>query len=157
MKALVISDSHGAVDHMKALMQLAETSIRPDALIYCGDGLADVLPHQKAFPFLWAVRGNCDVYPRPDIPLDRTERLGGVWVYVAHGHSLRVKQGLLGMHYRAQEVGAAVACFGHTHQPVARWEGGILLLNPGALRDGRYAVLHIEPQGDIRAELLDLV
>ena len=65
----------------------------------------------------------------------------------------RVKNSLLSLYYRAQEVGACVACFGHTHSAMARWEGGILLLNPGSLRDGRYAVLEIGEQGEVKAEL----
>ena len=37
-----------------------------------------------------------------------------------------------------------VALFGHTHQPFAGYVGGVMMINPGALKDGRYAELHID-------------
>lgn len=157
MKALVISDSHGAREKLRALMVLSESSIKPDALIYCGDGIQDILPYRKAFPLFWAVRGNCDLCPPPGVPSERTEGMEGLWVYIAHGHTLRVKQSMLPLSYRAREVGAKMACFGHTHHAVAEWHDGILLLNPGALCDGRYAVLEIGKLGEVRAELKELV
>ena len=43
MKALVISDSHGAQEDLRALMILSEKQIKPDALIFCGDGINDVI------------------------------------------------------------------------------------------------------------------
>ena len=43
----------------------------------------------------------------------------------------------------AEELGARAALFGHTHAPFAGYAGGVLLVNPGALKDGRYAVLRI--------------
>ncbi len=156
MKALVISDIHGAGSSLRALMTLAERSIRPDALICCGDGLADVLPYRQMFRSFWTVQGNCDLSVPPGIPAERTERAEGLWVYITHGHALRVKGGLLSLCFRAREVEAAVACFGHTHRPLAEWEGGILLLNPGALCDDRYAILSVEKNGELRADLRSL-
>lgn len=153
MKALVISDSHGAEENLRELMALAEREIRPDALIFCGDGLSDVLPCHRAAESFWPVKGNCDLCPPPGTPQERTERLGSLWVYVTHGHAQRVKHGLLSLRYRAEEVGARVACFGHTHASLAQWEGGVLLLNPGALCHGRYAVLEVFAQGEVKAEL----
>ncbi len=157
MKALVISDSHGARENLRVLMELAETEIRPDALIFCGDGIHDILPYQKTVPLFLAVRGNCDLSPPPGIPAERMERLHGLWVYIAHGHKLRVKQSMLALSYRAREAGAKVACFGHTHRALSEWKDGILLLNPGALCDGRYAVLEVRELGEVRAELKGLV
>ena len=156
MKALVISDSHGAREKLSALMVLSEVSIKPDALIFCGDGIHDVFPYRQAVPLWWAVRGNCDITFPPGIPVDRTERMNDLWVYIAHGHTLRVKQGLLLFSYRAQEVGAKIACFGHTHHAAAEWKDGILLLNPGALCDGRYAILQTGEGGEVKAELKEL-
>jgi len=37
-----------------------------------------------------------------------------------------------------------------------KWENGILLLNPGAVQDGRYAVLNINPLGGIDPALCTL-
>lgn len=153
MLALVISDSHGAREKLRDLMVLSEKQIRPDALIFCGDGVQDILPYRAVYSDLWAVRGNCDLCLPPDIPMERTQRANGLWIYITHGHALRVKHTLLSLSYRAQEVGAKVACFGHTHRPMAQWEQGILLLNPGALADGCYAVLVIGEGGAVQARL----
>ena len=157
MKALVISDSHGAAESLRALVELSERSIRPDALIFCGDGLHDVLPYRQVFSLFWPVSGNCNLCPPPGIPRERTERLGSLWVYITHGNTLRVKHSLLPLCYRAEEAEAKVACFGHTHFPCLRWEDGILLLNPGALCEGRYAILEVGPQGEASASLHMLV
>ena len=157
MKALVISDSHGALENLRALMVLSQTIIKPDALIFCGDGIQDVMPYRQAARMFWTVRGNCDLVAPPGIPLESSQRMEGLWVYIAHGHMHRVKHSMLSILYRAQEVGAKAACFGHTHRPMAQWEGGVLLLNPGALSDGRYAVLEIGEQGEVKAELKELI
>ena len=91
MKALVISDSHGAQEDLRALMILSEKQIKPDALIFCGDGINDVIPYRQAVLQFWPVRGNCDLTYPPGIPLERTERMETLWVYIAHGHTHRVK------------------------------------------------------------------
>ena len=49
-----------------------------------------------------------------------------------HGHRNGVRQGLLPLHYLAQELGARLVCFGHTHCPTLVEEDGVTFLNPGA-------------------------
>jgi predicted phosphodiesterase len=47
----------------------------------------------------------------------------------------------------ARSRGVQVALFGHTHQPLLHREEGLILLNPGSVRDGNYAVLDITKTG----------
>jgi putative phosphoesterase len=154
MKALVISDSHGAKDQMAALVTLIREQDMPDALYFCGDGLQDAYAYKKYFSRFAAVRGNCDLNYPPEVGLEKTALLGGVYVFITHGHTFKVKKTLLSLNFRAQEVGAKVACFGHTHQPYLELHSGILMINPGALCNGCYALLEIDEAGDAQAKLL---
>lgn len=153
MRLLVVSDSHGARMTLRRLIGQVERESRPEALIHCGDGALDALAYRAFAPHFLVVRGNCDLGCPPDVPLQRLLRLGGLELMVTHGHQDRVKWGLTTLVYRAMEQSAGLCCFGHTHQPLAEWKQGILMLNPGALCDGRYALVHVDEKGGIRPEL----
>ena len=56
---------------------------------------------------------------------------------------------------RAVELGVRAVLFGHTHEPYYRDTGEIMLLNPGTVRMGEYAVIEAA-DGRITAELLSL-
>lgn len=155
MKVLVLSDSHGAAKRLAAVLSQVENMV-PQALLYCGDGLGDVLPLRVRFPSFYAVRGNCDLAAPPDIPAEQSFRLNGLEFFLAHGNGYRVKRDVQTLTYRALEAGAKVCCFGHTHRPMAEWVHGVLMLNPGALQDGRYALLTLGEQGHITPALLSL-
>ena len=51
---------------------------------------------------------------------------------LCHGDRYRVDMGLISLKYRASEVGARVALFGHTHRSLVIEEDGILFMNPGS-------------------------
>lgn len=146
----VLSDSHGAA---ALLAQAAQKLIGADAIAYLGDGLAEAqrILGQLDKP-LWTVRGNCDFSPFT-APHERVEVLGGARVFLCHGDRYRVKSGLLSLALRAREVEAQIALFGHTHAPLAEYYEGVLLVNPGALRDGRYALIELRENGPAPALL----
>ncbi|MDY4541285.1 MAG: YfcE family phosphodiesterase, partial [Candidatus Ventricola sp.] len=77
----------------------------------------------------YAVRGNNDYYSTCTLPWDLLIELGGVRIYMTHGHRL---VSLMNLAYKAQECGAQVALFGHTHQALCETVQGVLLLNPGS-------------------------
>ena len=81
--------------------------------------------------------------------------IGGVSIFVTHGHRYGVKSGLDTLASAAAAKGAQVACFGHTHKPFCEYRDGVLLINPGTctLR-GACALLTIDPSGSFQAELL---
>ena len=132
MSVGVFSDSHG--DH-EALDELLERMGALDAVCFLGDVARDAehlrerleaMPNQ---PPLYAVRGNNDYYSTCTLPWDLLIELGGVRIYMTHGHRL---VSLMNLAYKAQECGAQVALFGHTHQALCETVQGVLLLNPGS-------------------------
>ena len=132
MRVGVFSDSHG--DH-EALDELLERMGALDAVCFLGDVARDAehlrerlaaMPNQ---PVLYAVRGNNDYYSICTLPWELLIELGGVRIYMTHGHQL---VSLMNLAYKAQECGAQVALFGHTHQALCETVQGVLLLNPGS-------------------------
>lgn len=132
MRVGVFSDSHG--DH-EALDELLERMGALDAVCFLGDVARDAehlrerlaaMPNQ---PVLYAVRGNNDYYSTCTLSWDLLIELGGVRMYMTHGHRL---VSLMNLAYKAQECGAQVALFGHTHQALCETVQGVLLLNPGS-------------------------
>lgn len=144
----IFSDSHG--DH-RALDELLLQMGRIDAACFLGDIARDAahleerLAPMPQHPPLFAVRGNNDLACA--LPDERLAELGGVRIYMTHGHRITSPMALA---YRAQECGAAVALFGHTHMPLCEYVGGVLLLNPGSAGNGcrggraRASVLEID-------------
>ena len=132
MRVGVFSDSHG---DQEALDELLERMGALDAVCFLGDVARDAehlqerlagMPNQ---PPLYAVRGNNDYYSTCTLPWDLLIELGGVRIYMTHGHRL---VSLMNLAYKAQECGAQVALFGHTHQALCETVQGVLLLNPGS-------------------------
>ena len=131
MKILVLSDSHGSVGSMERAAAL----VRPDAIIHLGDCWRDAEELHERCPRipLEQVPGNCD-FGR----FEAQERLlffEDKRVLIAHGHTMHVKYGLLSAQYRAQEMGADILLFGHTHVPLVENGGTLMLLNPGSIGD----------------------
>jgi len=128
----VVSDSHrrfGMVASMRAQCG------RLDWLLHAGDHLTDAPRIAEAVGVepdrVRAVAGNCD-FPETE-PAEVLLELAGVRILLVHGHQHGVKTGPQRLLYRAQEVGARVAVFGHSHIPFLEDVGGVLLLNPGSL------------------------
>ena len=147
MKLIVASDSHYDKVMLVNLAQEIKRRGDIDAVIHLGDmqGDADWLRKNLSQP-VYSVPGNCDMNFTD--PAERVLSLGGAAVFLCHGHTLRVKTTLEPLSYRAEERGARLALFGHTHARCVRNLGGVLLVNPGALKDGRYALIEIS-QGDV--------
>lgn len=156
MKAAVFSDTHGNT----ALMLEAVRRCRPDVLIHLGDFERDTECLRKEFPDipLYSVCGNCDfaaVSPQED-----TVPLGPVTAFITHGHMYDVNWGRLdSLVYAAQEHGAKIAMFGHTHRATYEEIGGVKVINPGTAGRGReltYAMVEVFPNGGIACEICEL-
>ncbi len=74
---------------------------------------------------------------------------------MTHGDKWGVKTQLNSLSYHAEEAGVQVACFGHTHRQFCGYLGNVLLINPGALKDGKAALIELKDH-DIYPELMDL-
>ena len=153
MRVLVISDSHGRRTTMEDVVTVCSGPYAPDLVVHLGDHIGDArYIRQRIKQPVLAVPGNCDW---SDEPAERVENLGGVDVLLLHGHTRGVKMSLISLACLAQEKGVKAALFGHTHAPFLGYEYGILLVNPGSLRDEKCAVLEID-KGEIRGRLYNI-
>ena len=152
MKLVVLSDTHGCSDMVTQVLLAEEMKGPVHGLLYAGDGLRDVFPHQTRYPHVHLVRGNCDG-SQGTVPDEDTFTLNGTTLYLSHGHRWHVKYSLNRLAYRAREVGAQVAIYGHTHSPQISQASGVLLLNPGTLTFRQYAILTLSQDGLPEARL----
>ena len=106
-KLLVLSDSHGARDAIKRILNKEQNNV--DAVIFLGDGLRDLEQALAFFPHLrvYSVAGNCD-YGALE-PLDGLAGFDQTVVFYTHGHMYGVKYDLDTLADAAAARGAEVA------------------------------------------------
>ena len=132
MKILVLSDSHAGLSFMRRCID----AVRPDAVIHLGDHYDDGTAMAEEYPQIrfCQVPGNCDAHRCfiPD-PETRLEILGGVRIFMTHGHRHHVKQTLIRLLTDARASRAGAVLFGHTHLAYCRQEeDGLWVMNPGS-------------------------
>jgi len=156
MKAAVFSDTHTCI----ALCLEAIRRARPDVIIHLGDHDRDAENIHREFPGIpmYNVCGNCDFFP--SAPNADTVQLGPVKAFITHGHLYNVDYDRIdSLVYAAQEQGAQLAMFGHTHRPLYQEMGGVTVLNPGTAGKGRkltWAEVEIFDNGGIACSIKDL-
>lgn len=132
MKILVLSDSHASLRFMRQCVE----AVKPDMMLHLGDYYDDAQVIQEEYPELnvQQVPGNCDVHRSPVRAMEiLTLTVGGVRIYMTHGHRHWVKQGIGRLLKAAAEARADVALFGHTHEPLClKMESGMWVMNPGS-------------------------
>jgi uncharacterized protein len=155
MKVLIISDTHGWEDELLRVIKRHKHEV--DFTIHCGDSElpveADVLQH------VHTVKGNCDFEPFPEeIIYEHESKI----FYITHGHLHNVKHSLMSLKYRAEEVGADVVCFGHSHVIACEKNEETLFINPGSLKSprnvtiGTYAIYQLNDDGGEEVTYYDL-
>lgn len=148
MKILVLSDSHASLSFMRRCIEVT----CPDAIIHLGDYYNDGQTMQEEFPQipLHQVPGNCDMHrgwiPDPEIKLIE---LGGVRIYMTHGHRHGVKMSLHRLTADARAANVQAVLYGHTHIAHCQQENGLWILNPGAASWGGSAALMTTHLGKI--------
>ncbi len=150
-----MSDSHSA----KRFMRLAISTVKPDAIIHLGDHFDDATTIAEEYSHIrfHQVPGNCDRYRCPeDAPHIMHYRIGGVKFYMTHGNLHGVKSSLARLIADAREKDVQVVLYGHTHIADCRWEGDLLILNPGACNstDGSVAVIETDGNAICSCEIL---
>lgn len=130
MRILVLSDTHRSISRAVELMHDISRNI--DAVVHLGDNTedADFIKRNYKLP-VYIIAGNCDY--GSSAPHELVVKLGDKNVFMTHGHYYNVKYGTDTLVYRAQELGAQVCLFGHTHMPFTQVVNGITILNPGSL------------------------
>ena len=138
----VISDSHDREIWLERYLALCKKE-RYDAVCHLGDYQSDArwLERRIASPLI-SVAGNCDMFSK--VPRIARANYGAWHILAVHGHAQDVKYGYDRLSYAAEDCGANIALFGHTHIPYTGYVGSVLLMNPGALMDGCYGELFLD-------------
>ncbi len=146
----ILADSHRSKAGLReALSRMEDCQL----IVHLGDHDSDMDDFRLPESRLLSVPGNCD--PLSFQPASRIFEREGVRVFMTHGDAYGVKFSLMRLRLKAQEVGAALALYGHSHRQQADADGGVILLNPGALKAGDYAVVTLD-KGSIRWEFKNL-
>lgn len=129
MKIIVTSDTHFRTQKLIERLEIIEDI---DMIIHLGDIMSDSKKIGDALGVkILSVKGNCD-FGLEEEPFEKIVEIENVKILFTHGHRYKVKQSLDRYFYRAKEVEANIALFGHTHVPVNRWIEDVLMLNPGS-------------------------
>ncbi|WP_163526522.1 metallophosphoesterase family protein [Halobacillus ihumii] len=143
-KVLIISDTHGLTNEVMEIKQHHQHEV--DELIHCGD--SELSSQSEELEDFHYAKGNCDF--DTDMENEQIVKVGDITILVVHGHLHQIKSTLMPLSYRADELGAQVACFGHSHMAGAEKVNGKLFINPGSARLPRdreeptYAILEWE-------------
>ncbi len=141
----VISESHGST---QMLMKAANALKDCDCIYHLGDHAADTEQIASSITArLVCVRGNCDFLSSQ--PWRDLSEVCGIRILAVHGHRENVKNGMYLLSLYAEECGAGLVLYGHTHIPNVENSGECIYVNPGALKYGNYCVIEIE-NGAIR-------
>jgi putative phosphoesterase len=143
MKIGVLSDTH--IHSLDAGIALAEKLLNGpfrnvDVVLHAGDHVFAELS-SCFYPLPWyGVQGNMD---RSDagLPVQRIIRLGGYSIAMTHGWG--ASQGLETRVLQSfSQEDADIVIYGHSHYPVCRKVGSLLVINPGSPTDKRKASFH---------------
>lgn len=149
------SDAHRAKDQMAKLMAALP---KVDAFCFLGDLDEDAMYLEEAIAkeqpgmSFYAVAGNND--PDSDLPRTQLHYFGKTRALLTHGHLFQVNATTGVLVAEAGRYGCKLALFGHTHQPYEEKIHGVQLVNPGALRNGQWALIDIE--NDCSVSLMDM-
>ena len=118
----VVSDSHGDRGALSNIMLMLEYK-GAEGIIHLGDGFQDTELFEAAFPRgVLRVKGNCDLFGEES---EKEIMIGGVKLFITHGHRYHVKQCTDYLWMEASARGAKAALFGHTHEQHMEDRGSI--------------------------------
>jgi len=143
MKIGVLSDTH--LHDFSSAKQLADRLLQGpladvDAILHAGDAVLPVLEDFFS-PLPWyAVRGNMD-HALDELPVSRVVTLAEKRLGMIHGWGPvdNIERRVMN-HFSGISLDAIV--FGHSHMPLCRRHGSLLLFNPGSATDKRHAACH---------------
>ena len=148
MKVIVISDTHNRLTSLRAVIRRERDA---SLLIHLGDVESQESEvRQMAGIPCEMVRGNNDFFTQ--LPREKELILEGHRIFLAHGHTFNIAEGMTLIADEARDRGCEAALFGHTHLPLIRETDGVTLVNPGSLsyprQEGRiptYILMEAEP------------
>lgn len=128
MKIAVFSDSHGRIHNC---LRALEATPEVDHILHLGDCSPDAEDIGIVYPAvpITYVCGNSDFCAGG--AYEKMIELGGMRLFLCHGHTLGVKNGFSELVRAAKS--AHIALFGHTHEIFNEEVDGIRLFNPGSI------------------------
>ena len=125
MRIIVYSDTHGS---FAAHAEIFKRNENANAFIFLGDGERELDKIKALYPDKTIVNaaGNCDycsMAPQSDLFMAK-----GVKILFTHGHTFGVKYSVNRLYYKAKEIDAKIALFGHTHCRYYSYEDGFISL-----------------------------
>lgn len=149
-RVLIISDSHGKNDDVKAVIEQVG---HIDMLIHLGDiergpeyirSLVDCPVHMVA--------GNNDY--NIHLPQSEEFEFEGYKIFITHGHRFYVNAGISRLEEFAIANGFDIAMYGHTHMPFLRIGEKVTILNPGSIsyprqegREQTFMIMEVDDKG----------
>lgn len=148
-RIIVVSDSHGDIEKLEKIFSKEKNY---SYILHLGDHHddLDMVETDLSKVEIKSVRGNCDFVKKEE---EIFFEINGLKIYMTHGHLYSVKYGYQNLFYKANEIGADLALFGHTHEKFNEKMGSVRLFNPGAVNSYRsftassYGVLIVDEDG----------
>lgn len=139
MTCLCFSDSHGVKRNMRYALNKHKDA---EVVFFLGDGISDIEEFILSEPSrAWiVVRGNCDHHSfvgSREVSKLESITLSGKRIVATHGDLYGVKYGFDGALRLAENTGADIVLYGHTHAATEKYfsteGGGVYLFNPGSV------------------------
>lgn len=163
-RILVMSDSHGMNENVKAAIEKTRAKFGPfQYLIHLGDVGSDWRGIESlSGAVCYFVRGNTDYDSR--LRDHSVIHIGEHMIFLAHGHQYGVSFGVSNLRYTALENECDIAMYGHTHIPfLEEAPEDVTILNPGSVslprqekREKTFVVMEIDDDGEVRFEFCHL-
>ena len=144
----IISDTHGLLRH-----EVVETLKGCEAILHGGDiNNPEILDKLNGIAPTYVVRGNNDKEWAQDLPETASFELFGLRFFMVHNKK-----------YIPKDLeNTDVIVYGHSHKYEEKYEGELLLINPGSCGPGRFiqpitlAVLEVEDDRSYRARKIEI-
>ena len=157
MLIAVLSDTHRYESYIKMAAKMCKSA---DIVLHLGDNVSDVeIIKKHTGKDVVFVKGNCDI--ERSAKVEQLIELENKKIFMTHGHEYGVKSSLLNLNYRAKELGADIALYGHSHIASIEKHDGIWFVNPGSVslpRGLKHTIAFIEiKDGVINSWLKDIM
>ena len=154
----IISDTHIPMRTQSIPKKVFDVFKDVDMILHCGDiEVRSVIEELEEIAPVIAVHGNCDPY----VGYNTHEVIEVEDIKIGLTHGVVYPKGdTQQLYYLARELDVDILVSGHTHRPLIKQEGEILLLNPGSPTQPRLSepsVMLLEVNGkEVNAEIVKI-
>ncbi|MEW6446838.1 MAG: YfcE family phosphodiesterase [Bacillota bacterium] len=166
MRLGLVSDTHGELEILREAGRKLKKDWQVDIIAHLGDECEDVAALREVWEgeIIQVPGVFCEHYRDPAITNRILKEIGGYRILFSHTGEAHKND--LPADPKPEELAATkavdIVAFGHTHIPEIRWEGNILWVNPGHLKEQdkkgygpSFGVLDLEPEA-VSVRLVDL-